>query len=290
MKHAGGTFSAHKLFLGIPEVNIVSHTCNYEGHIPDQARVLKIQNWPACRDLIEVRGFLRTCGVVQIFIECFAELAWPLVKLMQKDMEFVWGEEQQAAMAALKQRVVSAPALAPIDYASNRLIIVAIDSSFLAVGWIVYQLNEQGQRKPSRYGSISWTECEAWYSQSKLELHGVFRALKSLRLHLVGLPTFHLEVDVKYIKGMLNNPDIQPNTAINRWIAGILLFNFELIHIPGKLHGGPDGLSRQRSTLEDEEEPQDDWVDEVLGLGVWVNSWVEAQAVEKAGSMLLHFQ
>ena len=152
----------------------------------------------------------------------------------------------------------------------------------------MYQLNEKGQRRPSRYSSISWTECEAWYSQSKLELHGVFCTLKSLHLHLIGLLTFYLEVDAKYIKGMLNNPNIQPNNTINRWIAGILLFNFELIHVPGKLYGGLDGLSRRRSMLGDEEEPQDDWVDEVLGLGVWINSWVGAQ--EKAGSTLPHFQ
>ena len=81
MKYAGGIFSAHELFLDIPEVNIVNHTCNYEGHIPDQAQVSKIWNWPACRDLTEVRGFLGTCGVVRIFIKCFSELAWPLVKL-----------------------------------------------------------------------------------------------------------------------------------------------------------------------------------------------------------------
>ena len=104
-----------------------------------------------------------------------------------------------------------------------------MDSSFLAVGWILYQLDEQGRRKPSRYGLIAWTEHEAWYLQSKLELHGIFHALKALRLHLIGLPTFHLEVDMKYIKGMLNNPDIQPNNVINHWIAGILLFNFELV-------------------------------------------------------------
>ena len=60
-------------------------------------------------------------------------------------MEFVWGGEQQAAMDALKQCIVSALALAPIDYASKCLVIVAVDSSFLAVGWIVYQLDEQGQ-------------------------------------------------------------------------------------------------------------------------------------------------
>ena len=203
-----------------------------------------MERWPACWDLTEVRDFLLTCGVVQIFIEQFVEIARPLVQLTWKGVEFVWGEAQQSAMDNLKQRVISAPALAPIDYASNHLVIVSMDSSFIAVGWIVYQLDEQGHQKPSRYGSISWTEQEAQYSQLKLELHGVFHALKSLRLHLMGLPTFQLEVDAKYIKGMLNNPDMQPNNAINWWIAGILLFNFELVHIPGKSHAGQDGLSR----------------------------------------------
>ena len=128
-------------------------------------------------------------------------------------------------MDVLKQHVISAPALAPIDYTSDQHVIVAVDSSFIAVGWIVYQLNEKGQRRPSRYSSISWTERKALYSQSKLKLHGVFHALKSLHLHLIGLPTFYLEVDAKYIKGMLNNPNIQPNNTINQWIVGILLFN-----------------------------------------------------------------
>ena len=70
----------------------------------------------------------------------------------------MWGNEQQAAMDALKQHVISAPALVPIDYTSNQRVIVTVDSSIIAVGWIVYQLNERGQRKPSRYGSIWWTE------------------------------------------------------------------------------------------------------------------------------------
>ncbi|KAI0038928.1 hypothetical protein FA95DRAFT_1504879, partial [Auriscalpium vulgare] len=41
-----------------------------------------------------------------------------------------------------------------------------------------------------------------------------------------------VEVDAQYIKGMLNEPDLQPNAAINRWIQGILMFHFKLIHIP----------------------------------------------------------
>jgi hypothetical protein len=52
-----------------------------------------------------------------------------------------------------------------------------------------------------------------------------------------------VEVDAKYLKGMLNNPDIQPNATINQWIAGILIFDFKLVHVPTIHHTAADGLS-----------------------------------------------
>ena len=280
MKHAGATFSGHKLWIGMREVNIVSHTCNFEGRVPDQARVSKITNWPPCESVTEVRGFLGTCGVVRIFIEAFAEIARPLVFLTRKNVTFIWEEPQQSSMDLLKKQVTKAPALMPLDYSSQRLIIVAVDSSNIAVGWIVYQLDKEGRRCPSRYGSIAWSDRESRYSQAKIELYGVYRALRALRIYLIGLPTFNLEVDTKYIQGMINNPDIQPNNAMNRWIAAILLFTFKLVHVPGKEHGGPDGLSRRKAAGGDVEEREDGWVDEVLGLGIWVNSWMEGSRCE----------
>ena len=69
------------------------------------------------------------------------------------------------------------------------------------------------------------------------------RALKAVKLYVVVVTNFTVEVDAKYIKGMLNNPDIQPNATINRWIATILLFHFKLVHVPAAKHAGPDGLS-----------------------------------------------
>jgi hypothetical protein len=80
-------------------------------------------------------------------------------------------------------------------------------------------------------------------------------------------------VDAKYIKGMLSNPDIQPNAAMNRWLAGIALFDFKLRHVPGTKHLGPDGLSRRPTAENDEEEETseevEDWLDEVLGCSIW---------------------
>ena len=78
------------------------------------------------------------------------------------------------------------------------------------------------------------------------------------------MQTLQVEVDAKYIKGMLNEPDLQPNATINRWIQGILLFDFELIHVPADKHKGPDALSRRELGEDEEMEEEDDsWLDEI---------------------------
>jgi hypothetical protein len=68
---------------------------------------------------------------------------------------------------------------------------------------------------------------------------------------------------MKYIKGMINNPNLQPNATINRWIAGILLFSFKLVHVSTLKHKGIDGLSRCLPVEEDPMEDGDyeDWID-----------------------------
>ena len=91
---------------------------------------------------------------------------------------------------------------------------------------------------------------------------------------------FTIEVNVQYIKGMLNNPDIQPNTSMNRWLAGIQTFDFKLCHVAATKHQGPDGLSRRRRGQDEEEEEDsekeaEEWIDKVLGCGVWITGGVE---------------
>ena len=84
---------------------------------------------------------------------------------------------------------------------------------------------------------------------------------------------------------MLNNPDIQPNAAMNRWIAGILTFDFTLKHVSATNHQGPDGLSRRRRAEDDEEDDEEtedkveDWIDEVLGCGIWVSNGVDGGSI-----------
>jgi len=273
---AGATVSAKKLAIAAPEVTILGHRCNYEGRIPDDSKIAKVRDWPECKNLSDVRAFLGITGYMRIWIQDYSSIARPLVNLTRKGAPFEWEEEHNQAMQALKTAIVQSSALITINYSTDRAVYLSVDSSYRGVGWILAQDCPDGRRRPSRFGSIAWNKREARYSQAKLELYGLFRALRAMRLYLVGVRNLVVEVDASYIKGMLSNPDVQPNAAINRWIAAILLFDFKLVHVPADKHKGPDGLSRREPILGEDEEEDDpeDWVDNALALRVWVVSWV----------------
>ncbi|KAF8124195.1 hypothetical protein EV363DRAFT_1454736 [Boletus edulis] len=99
-------------------------------------------------------------------------------------------------------------------------------------------------------------------SKAKLELYGLFQALRAACVFIFGVPNLVIEMDTKYVKGIINNPDLQPNATINWWIASILLFHFELRHIPAAKHTRPDGLSRRLHS--DNDPPEDDGVKDWL--------------------------
>ena len=266
--HAGGTFSPFKTQLARREVLVVGQKCTPQGRLPDDLKIQRILDWKPPRDVKDVRGFLGLCGTVRIWIKNYSQRARPLTELIRKDEPFEWNERRQAAFNDLKEAVTSPPALRPIDYSTDLPVILSVDSSYIGVGFILSQLDEQGRKRPARYGSIPMNEREARYSQPKLELYGLFRALRAYRLHLIGVKNLRVEVDAKYIKGMLNDPDLQPNATINRWIQGILLFDFTLVHVPADKHRGPDALSRREPDQGEfsSHDNDDDWLDNIALL------------------------
>ena len=57
---------------------------------------------------------------------------------------FAWNERRQEAFDTIKGLVATSPALHPIDYESDRPVILAVDSSKEAVGMILFQIDENG--------------------------------------------------------------------------------------------------------------------------------------------------
>ena len=252
----GGTFSAKKAVIAVLEADILGHRCSAKGRVVDNSRVAAINDWADLESQSDVRHFLGTVGVLRHFIADFARIAAPLNRLLTKDADFVFGDDERQAFNALKLAVSTSPALRTLDYRSGGEIIFSVDSSNVGFGAILSQIGEDGVRYPVRFFSRTWDATQRNYSQAKCELFGVFRALHDAKRYLIGVDHFILEVDASYLKGMINNPDLQPSATINRWIAGILLFPFKLVHVPAAKHTGPDGLSRRPAQPSDA--PQDD--------------------------------
>jgi RNase H-like domain found in reverse transcriptase len=138
-----------------------------------------------------------------------------LNELTRKDDPYEWNERRQLAMDTLKQAIADSPALINIDYKSGQPVILAVETSKIAIGYIIFHIDIHGKQRPVRFGSIPVNNRESRYSQSKFELFGLYHALCLSRFHLIGVKDLYIEVDAKYIKDMLNNPDLQPNATLN---------------------------------------------------------------------------
>ena len=289
----GATISTTKLFIAMPEITILRHKCNYEGHISNDSKIDKICNWPNCKNLSDVRTFLGITSYMRIWIKNYSAIARPLVDLTHKGTPFVWESPHEQAMQSLKNAIIKSSTLISIDYLTDHAVYLSVDSSIHGVGWILAQDCSDGHHCPLHFGSISWNECKSCYSQAKLELYGLFCALRATCLYLISAPNLVIEVDASYIKDMLHNPNIQPNAAINRWITAILLFNFKLVHVLAEKHKGPDGLSRCKPASGEEElNDPEDWVNTTLALGTWVVSWLNAfpTNAHRTDALILSFE
>ena len=259
MKYCGGTFSGPKTILCNDEITVVGHRCTYEGRLPETDRVGVINRWPACQSVSEVRMFLGTIGVCRVFIRDFAKLAGPLNNLLRINTPFEWTNEHDEAMQKLKNALGEAVPLGNIDYESDGAVVLAVDTSYKAVGYYIYQEGTTAKLKKVfvKFGSITLNDREASFSQPKRELFGLKRALEASEYLLIGCRKLIVETDAKYIHGMLNHPEMGPNATINRWIEKILMFHFEIRHVAGKTFG-PDGLSRRAKQPGDEVYPEDE--------------------------------
>ena len=286
IERAGATISGHKSVLIAEGIKVVAYVCDSNGRHPDTEKVKKILDWPPCKSVTEAKAFIGLCVYYRIWIKDFTHIADPIFATFRKrekktrrrnggqkrskdenrkgketdgKVDYIWGTEQQRAMDKLKEALVSPPALRPIVYTAELgkeqgKIVLGVDARLLGFGAILQQEDEKGQRHPARYESGLWTETERNYDAGKLECRALLRAVKKFRNYLYGVH-FLVEIDARTLVYQLNQPinDI-PGAVVGRWLAYIRLFSFDIVHIPGTRHKGPDSLSRRPPTSEEEKD------------------------------------
>ncbi|XP_027357486.1 uncharacterized protein LOC113866887 [Abrus precatorius] len=119
----------HVVFLGF----VVSS----KGVQVDEEKVRAIQEWPTPKSVTEVRSFHGLASFYRRFVKDFSTLAVPLNEVLKKNVGFKWGEKQEEAFKALKQKLTNAPILALPNF--QKSFEIECDASNVGIGAVLLQ-------------------------------------------------------------------------------------------------------------------------------------------------------
>jgi len=142
----------------------------------------------------------------------------------------------------LKKRVTSEPVLAHAKLDDQ--FELEVDASGYAVGAVLLQRKEDGKKHPIGYYSATLNEAQRNYDIYDLELLAIVMALKNWRPLLAGSPhkiiiySDHLNLQYWRLPQRIS-------CRVAREVLELSEYDFEIRHLPGRLNGRADTLSRR---------------------------------------------
>jgi hypothetical protein len=244
LKNAGLTISGTKCVFGTNTVKVAGYIVTSDGRRITPAKIKVIEDWPRPTSVSDVLSFTGLLKYYRMFIKDFSLICEPLNALTRKGAKFEWEKDQKAAFRHLKAIVMSDPLLVPADYTctSSRPLVLTCDASKIGLGAELAQADLNGHLRPIRWLSKTWTSAERKYSPLKLECLALVYSVKKLSHYLYG-ESFRIRTDAKSLLFLINTLDC-PDPVMNRWLAYLKLFSFEISHLPGKENIVADTLSR----------------------------------------------
>ena len=239
-KEHGLRLKFKKCKFGSPEVDYLGHKISGSGILPNVHNTEKILNFVTPRNVDEVRSFLGTTGYYRRFINNYATISAPLVKLLRKNVRFQWGKAQEEAYLILKKALTSPPVLAYPD--RDQVQILTTDASKNGISAILSQSpsgGPSGERVIS-YNSRTIRNAEVHYSTVHLEALAVVWGVSKYRHYLLGRK-FILRTDNSALTYVFKPS--KPSPKLARWAAALLEYDFEVVHKPGAQNPA-DSLSR----------------------------------------------
>lgn len=251
-KKCGLKLSPKKCKFVQSQVKYVGHVVSSNGVSPDPAKIEKIQTWPSPKNVDELRSFLGFSGYYRKHVEGYSSIAQPLTSLLGGTRKsagknssgpvvksWVWGEEQERAFQALKDKLTTPPVLAYPDFTLP--FILHVDASRSGLGGVLYQ-EQDGVKRVIAYASRGLSKVERNYSTHKLE----FLALKwaiSQKFHdyLYG-NTFTVYSDNNPLTYILTSAKL--DATGHRWLAALSCYHFTIRYKSGLTNVDADALSR----------------------------------------------
>ena len=118
--------------LHLTEIKYIGHVLSPEGVKADPEKVSDISSMATPTDSDQVRRCLGFTNYLAKFLPNLSTISEPLRRLIQKDVEFQWGQTQEDAFRKIKEVATSEQSLAYYDV--KKPIVLQCDASTQGLG------------------------------------------------------------------------------------------------------------------------------------------------------------
>lgn len=157
----GLTLKLSKCTFFSTTIEYLGYEVSSDGIKPSQRKTLAIEKFPVPTNVHETRQFLGLASYFRKFVKGFGEIAKPLTKLLKKNVEWLWTNEEAKAFMTLKDILCSRPVLAL--YNSQFKTELHTDASSAVIGRILMQWQANNELKPVAYFSRQLSPEERFY-------------------------------------------------------------------------------------------------------------------------------
>jgi transposase InsO family protein len=178
----------------------------------------------------------------------------PLTKLLNKDVTYHWGPEQQSAFEKAKDLLTSSDVL--VHYNPELPLILTVDASPYGVGAVLAH-RIKGNERPIAFASRSLQKAEVAYAQVEKEGLAVIFGVQRFHKYLYGRQ-FTIETDHKPLLGLFGEYKPASKVAsarIQRWSLMLANYEYHLQYKAGPQIQHADGLSRMQHSEHDKKSP-----------------------------------
>ena len=221
------------------EVKFLGHILTSTGIKPDPEKIETIQNVSRPRNLKELRGFLCLINFYTKFSKNHAAKIVPFLELLKKGVKWSWNDDLERVFNEIKLLISSSVLL---NYSEiEKPFYLKTDTSDVALGAVLFQLDEDRNPCPIIYASWTLKGAELAYYTTEKELLAIVWALHKFRSYIMGgkiiIRTDHKALTFLKTCKLLSG-------RVTRWTMAIQDYDISIEYCPGKNNLVADTLSR----------------------------------------------
>lgn len=221
------------------EIPCLGHILTTEGVKVDPEKIKTIRAFLRPKNVKGLQSFLGLCNYLHKFNPSYAQTVSPLYELLKKGNKFKWNEIHENAFIKVKELFISTVMLH--HPTPHKTFYIECDASHLGLGSLVYQYDDDNNKKIIYCASRSLKPAEKNYCISELELLAILYSLDKFHYLIAGSPII-VRTDHKALT-FLNKCRLLSG-RLSRWILSIQNYNIQIEYIEGKNNISADFLSR----------------------------------------------